>query len=494
MKQSRKTIALLAAVLILVILLLFANRNITRQSPQAAGGTVNSVTSSSAAIPTATTASLHDLRITATYIASLPMFPTIAKPPATPIPPTAIILPTATSDLQPPQCTFPLAGTMAEESKPEEYAFSEPQVMLDAIQGNYYNIVGWLPDNQQVLMTQDLYDISKSEGDKILRQSIELYNPETNTSQTYAIRHYIDESPIWQPKLNAVVYPAMNVMGVDENTHNIKFTRQVWASYGNPDTAQVLADNLAQFPIAINPDSNEVVYLSDKQIFKRDALLNKSLSTPFDPTQWDYRQINSNEHPISYEMNWQPGTELIFLHSNGGMQEGGGYTFILDTHTGEACELNLGGWAVKAHWSSDGRYLAIIRAVISSNPVDLTDLAILDTVTGKLYTTMVIPQETEGKHYVEDFVWAPDNNHLLVLGSIPSQMAAQGASVHHELYLADFASGQSIHLFPEFKSFFADGAPKNNFAWSSDGSKLLIRCPTNIIDRICLISVQGTRQ
>jgi hypothetical protein len=42
--------------------------------------------------------------------------------------------------------------------------------------------------------------------------------------------------------------------------------------------------------------------------------------------------------------------------------------------------------------------------------------------------------------------------------------------------------------------FFADGMPMNNLAWSPDGSKLLIRCPTMEEDRVCFISIQRTAQ
>ena len=411
-----------------------------------------------------------------------PTLPPIETPSPTPTP----------APQQPPACTFPLAQTTMEESKPEEYTFSEPKVILTAIQGNYYDIVEWLPDNQQVLMTQELYDISKSEGDKILRQSIEIYNPTTGASQVYAIRDYIDEPPSWQPELNAVVYSAMNILGIDENTHQYKFTRQVWVSHGDSQTAQILADNLSQFPLAIKPGGSAMLYLSDKKISRWNASLEAISSGSFNPAEWDYGKGPRDQTPVSYEMAWQPGTSLIFLHSEGGMQLGGGYTFILNADTGQICELNLGGWAVRAHWSSDGRYLAIIKAAISSKPVDVTDMAILDSVTGKLYVTTITPHEIGGKHYVEDLVWAPDNHHLLVLENISAQRASSDETTYHELYLVDFLSDQSIRLFSEYKSFFADGAPKNNFAWSPDGSKLLIRCPTKVIDRVCLISVQRT--
>jgi Tol biopolymer transport system component len=471
--------------LLLIALLLFANQNMTRQSPQKTGDVV----SPSATIPLVT-ASLHDLRITATYIASLPKFPTIANPPATPIPPTAIISPTATSTLTPPQCTFPLAQITTEESMPERYTFSEPQVLLTA-PVKIYNIIEWLPNNQQVLITVDQYSTREKENDKFLRQSIELYDPETNASQVYAIRHYVEEPPSWQPVSNAVVYPEMNFMGIDENTRNRKFTRQVWVSYGNPNSSQMLADNLPQFPVVVKPDGSETVYLSDKRISKRDGSLSALSSVPFDLIQWNYRQAGSDEFPVPYKMAWQPGTSLIFLYSNGGMEKGGGYTFILDSNTGRICELNLGGWAVKARWSSDGHYLAIIRAEISAFPVNLIDIVVLDTATGNLYTAGVTPQEMEGKHFVDDFIWAPDNRHLLAVASIiPFQGNRQeGIS---GIYLVDFVSAKSDRLLPAYTFYASMG--DNNLAWSPDGSKLLIRCPTMKEERVCFVSVQRMGQ
>lgn len=425
---------------------------------------------------------------------------TMANPqaaPNTPAPaiPTTVSAPEEGDALQlkqPPACTFPLAQTTTEESTPEEYTFSEPKIVLSH-PDNLYNIVEWLPDNQQVLITQDLYDISKSErsNSDLLRQSIELYNPVTGELMVYAIRYFVEEPPSWQPALNAVVYPSMNYLGIDKNTRRLSFTRQVRVSYGDPDNTQMLADNLPQFPLTVKPGGSEMIYLSDKKISKRNSSLQDIPSVPFDLTQWDYAKTRRSELPLSYEMDWQPGTSLIFLHSNGGMQLGGGYTFILNADTGQVCELNLGGWAVKAQWSSDGRYLAIIRAEISSSPINLTDLAILDAETGSLTTIELISQDVEGKHYVDDFVWAPDNRHLLAIGHVPSFQNTDQASIAG-LYLVDFMSGQSINLLSEYK-FYANMS-QNNLAWSPDGSKLLIRCPTVEEDRVCFISVQRTAQ
>jgi Tol biopolymer transport system component len=479
MKQSRKASALLAAVLVLVILLLFANRNLTRQSPQTAEGTGNPVTSPSPAVSPLPSA----IVVTSTPLP--PDFPTHVALTLAAMP---TIPPTATSTLQPPQCTFPLAQTTDAESTPQNYTFSEPQVVLTSPQGNYYGVAEWLPDNQQVLITEALRNNFVPQNDNYPQQSISLYNPETGEMKLYAIRTETGGTPSWEPDLNAVVYPVANFYQLDRKNHIAKFTRQIWVSYGNPDTAQMLDDNLLQFSIAIKPDGSEIIYLSDKKISKLDKSLKELPPIPIDPTQWDYASERRDNQPVSYNMAWQPGTDLVFLYSDGATK-GGGYTFILNANTGQICELNLGGWAAKAHWSSDGRYLAFVRATEYFFPLKATDLTLLDTTMGNLITLVVTPQEMEGRHYVDDFVWAPDNCHLLAIGSV-----SLFKNNEHEngLYLVDFMSGQSAHVASEYKSSLSP--QDDNLAWSPDGSKLLIRCPLDAADQICLISVQRTGQ
>jgi len=403
--------------------------------------------------------------------------PTIlpAAPPSTP----AALRATAQ---QPPQCTFPLAQTATTESTPEEYTFSEPQVVLTAPQGNIYHIVEWLPDSQQILMTEELGN--DSDG----LESIRLYNPETGESKVYAIRPITYQSPAWQPELNAVVYPIMKYFDVDKQNRTYKFTRQLWVSYGDPETAQMLSDNPSQLPFAIKPGGSDMLYLSDKEISKLDKSLKKPSSAPFDSVQWDYAKERRSDKSVSYNMAWQPGTSLIFLYSEGAMQ-GGGYTFILDADTGQVCELDLGGWAKVARWSSDGHYLAFIRVKDYAFLYPRSELALLDTATGNLIIFNVTPQEIAGQHYVKGFTWAPDNRHLLAIGEIYTSLDNQSET---GLYLVDFVSGQSVRVVPENKGFVF--SHDNNFAWSPDGSKVVIHCPTKTVDQICLIPVQRTGQ
>jgi len=419
--------------------------------------------------------------------------PTVAFSTSTPLPPSLLtraastlaamptVPPTATSTSALPQCTFPLTQITVEASTLDEYVFSEPEVVLTAPQGNIYNIVEWLPDNQQVLITEELRN--SSDG----LEPIQLYNPETSELKVYAIRPITYADPAWQPTLNAVIYPVMNYFDVDRKAGTYKFTRQLWVSYGDPNTAQILADNLPQLHFALKPTVSEMVFLSDKELIKRDKGLKELSPVLVDTAHWDYAKERRSDQPVSYKMIWQPGTSLIFLYSDGAMG-GGGYTFILNADTGRICELNFGGWASRARWSSDGHYLAIGRAA-ESHPADLT---VLDTMTGRLTTLGGAPEGIEGQLFIYDFVWAPDNDHLLAIGNIISPQNSQGENDTQGLYLVAISSGQSVHVVPEHKSFVF--SQDNNFAWSSDGSKLAIHCPTQTVDQICIISVQKAKQ
>ncbi len=399
--------------------------------------------------------------------------------------PTAV--PVVAQGKQPPACTFPLAQIPVVESRPENYTFSEPKVVLTAPKGNVYSLIEWLPDNQQVLMTEDLRNNYVYRNDNAPQQSISLYTPETGESKLYAIRVESQEPPSWEPELNAVVYPAINYTRIDNYKGVYEFSRQVRISYGNSGQAQLLADNLSQLPLAIKPGGSAMVYFSNTKISKLNASLKSNISIPFDGSSWDYAAARRNQHPVSFNLAWQPGTSMIFIYSEGAMG-GGGYTFILDADTGSVCELTLKGWAKVPRWSSDGRYLAFIRVENYAFLYPKSDLALLDTTTGKLTVLSVISPEIAGQSYIDDFVWAPDNRHLLAIGSINSHQNSEVEGITQDLYFIDYVSGQVVSIFPELT---LNANSPQSLAWSPDGSKLLIRCPTKVIDELCFITVQG---
>jgi hypothetical protein len=386
---------------------------------------------------------------------------------------------------EPPACTFPLTQITTTKPMPENYTFSQPQAVLTAPQGNLYHIAEWLPDNQQVLMTEDLNNSNTPEN-QINPENIELFNPVTGDVKVYATRLSTHEPPSWDSALNAVLYPVMNYYDIDKKNGTYKFNRQLWVSYGNSKALQMFSDKLSQLPFATKPNGGETIYLTDSQISKLDKSLKGLPSLPFDPSNWDYATRRRNKDSVSYMMAWQPGTSLVFLYSEGAMG-GGGYTFILNVDRGDVCELNLGGWAQSARWSSDGRYLAFIRSTTYAFPFYSSDLTILDTITGNLTVLNVIDPKVEGSHLVDALAWAPDNRHLLAIGDIYTSPDTQDKT---DLYLVDFVSGQSVNVEPDHSGFVF--SEDNNFAWSPDGSKVIIHCPSKTVDQLCLISVQQT--
>jgi len=425
-------------------------------------------------------------RMPPTDIFIVPFIPATATVTPTFVLPTAA--PVVANGKEPPPCTFPLAQIKTVASAPDNYTFSEPKVVLTAVKGNIYYIDEWVPNNKQILMTEVLYNNAKK-IDGGSPEAIELFNPETGEVKVYASRRLTFEPPLWQPVLNAVVYPIINYFDINQQTGTYKFSRQLWVSYGNPDNAQMLVDKLPMLPIVIKPGGSETVYLSDKELIKLDKSLNDLSIVPIEPARWDYARRQGDETPIIYEMAWQSGTSLIFLYNNGSSGEGG-YTFILNADTGQVCELKFGGWAITAHWSSDGRYLAILRAKEYYFPIHTSDLTVLDTTTGTLTSLDVMPQDM-AQHYVNDFIWAPDNRHLLVLARAILSQDNQGKGDIQILYLVDFLSGQSVNIIPTYKTRLNSS---QIMAWSPDGTKLVIRCPVPGVDRLCLISVQRAGQ
>lgn len=389
----------------------------------------------------------------------------------TTIPSTKASFPTRAK--QPSACTFPLATTTTVQSKPQEYTFSEPQVVLKA--DLQPDIVDWLPDNQNVIiMPLKLIDL----GVNGYQQTIETFNPETKETHTYAIRRLIhDAPPVWNPTLNAIIYPATNVIGVDKTNNQLIFTRQVRISYGDPDKTQLLADNLPQYSVVLKSDGSQTAYLLDKQIFKLDPTLKVHSSISFDRMQQDYRHATTGNVTVDYKMAWRPNSAHIFLYN--WAYDNLGYTEILDADTGRLCNLEFGGWALVTRWSPNGRYLAIVRAQ-GSIPLQSTDLAVLDTATGKI-CTLQVPQEIQGRHLFNDIAWAPDNQHLAMIGSTSDYSGM--------LFIGDFLSGQVDRILSGYK--FQTGWQGVNLAWSPDGSKLLLNCPVSEdVKQVCLSSVQ----
>jgi len=386
---------------------------------------------------------------------------------------------------RPPQCTFPLPQTTFEEPIPQEYAFSEPKVVLTS--NTTIGIVEWLPDSQRVLITKDFQDEN--------RQTIEVFNPMTGERQVYAERTRIDSPPVWSEELNAVIYPDSQVLKVTRRSGTlplIEFRRQLWLSQGNPQNAQSIEDVLltsnflSYISVGLEPQTRNILYFipDEKGFIKQNRLSGEKQLLALNLAQWEYRS-NGRTFPIPYSMAWRPNTTQVFLYTLGDV---GGYTFLLNIANEQLCEIDFGGWADIARWSPNGRYLAIIRTW-GSRPVNRSDLAVLDTKTGELYTSQIIPDGMEGLHFVNDVAWAPDNQHLAAITqTLVRDQATQKYYKLSNLYYIDFLYDKVVQI-PSSENLGAGlGVP--NLIWAGNGSQLLIKCPTDQMDRVCLFTVQ----
>jgi len=415
----------------------------------------------------------------------------------TPPKPTAVatLVNNVTSAKQPPQCAFPLAQITTAESTPEEYTFSEPQVVMTVssktpdsqfwLSEPQPDIIKWLPDNQNVLIMPSQFIDLNMNG---YRQTIELFNPETKEIQIYATRRSVDKAPpAWNSALNAIVYSDMNVLKGSTTVTNFKFTRQLRISYGNPDDTQLLADDLPQYGVVVKPDGSQIAYFTAKQLVKLNTSLNAVASVSFDRKALDFKRKGPNAvNAVDYKMAWRPNSSQIFVYNWAG--DNLGYTYIMDTNSGQICSLDFGGWAEIARWSPNGRYLAIVRAQ-GSIPVESADVVVLDTTTGEFYTPDMIQPEATGEYFAQDIEWAPDNRHLLFTFIDAATYSQNTFTYEGSLYLGDIVSGQVDRIFPSYQLNVYPGTI--NMAWSPDGSKLLINCPTPEGDKlVCLVSVQ----
>ena len=430
-------------------------------------------------------------------------------------------VPIVTTAKEPPACTFPLAQSSTMGSVPENYAFSNPKLVLPNTSTGGLYLYQWLPDNQRILVG------SESATPSDTGQSIELFNPQTGDTKIVGSRpSFYPEPPVWVASLNAVVYPntvSLSPATFDSNGMAIvppssDYRRQLWISRGNQanaqpvENAQVTVSNDhrsrvgSAFTVAVNSDGSQIAYFDETgtQLQVRKALqgsLGNAQSSTFDATRWDYRRPANTNLPMALQVAWRPNSTQLFLYSS---IQTGGYTFLLDIQSGQICELNLFGkddpndsrksWAMSAHWSPNGQYLAVIR---TKGPpiIDFSDLIVLDAQTGKLYqtdATKLTPSgvNSQGNHYISDIAWAPDNIHLAAIGRVDYPTSGGNSmQVVDRLFLLNFLTGQSVQV-SSAEIGPNIGNNQTQLLWSVDGSQLMAQCPKGL----CLLSVQKSIQ
>lgn len=435
---------------------------------------------------------IHPLAATNTAVPSISPAPSYIPL----IAPTAFV-PTPTMPIaeEPPPCTFPLTQTTTAESSPENYTFSEPQVVLVAPNSGL-NLMQWLPDNQRALILREVVENQRAQDD-----SIEIFNPVTTKLQVYAKRKPTYEMlPSWVPGPDVVIYPESFVdsFSTDANGRYIPSTvvskQLLWISNGDPNKVQNIEDvqyQLSTAPyewvfssLAVKPDGSQIVLLKTNGEYLFQFYSREVSQGSFGPEQlipFDAALLNYKNYPIlKYDMAWRPNTTQIFLYSQNDQAPSEGYQYLFDVSTGRICEFDFGMtpntkseyWVWIARWSPNGRYLAVSRG-LGGTPWG--DLAVLDTKTGELYTMEFYPQEIQGSQGIEGIAWAPDNYHLVAISGVGSYPHCEpNCKKYSNLYLVDFTSKKADLLFPSFQ--FLTGSRPDSLIWSSDGSKILATC------------------
>ncbi len=134
---------------------------------------------------------------------------------------------------------------------------------------------------------------------------------------------------------------------------------------------------------------------------------------------------------------------------------------------------------LEAQWSPNGRIRAAILApgAQAGAPIQVTRLQLFDTVTGR---------ETiwdDAPRFVTDIAWAPNSRWLAVLGV--TEVTDEGAE-RAQLYLLDADEGETRLAREEF---FGGGMWGQQLAWSPDGMRLAVGCPTEEEGRVCILPV-----
>ena len=383
----------------------------------------------------------------------------------TPLPPSDQQI-TPTVPFQPPPCQ------LGRDSIPPQvaplpltaYEFSEPRIVLTHTSA--IDIAGWLPDGHRLLITR-----------RILQQPrhyVEIFDVQTGETRRYGEGSAIGtlngaNKPIWLDDEQAVAYADFS----SDNQTVLRINR------GEGELVEDAVTGLASPHLAASLDGSQAIYFSaeDKerpQVFDLAQSRTRSLAIDLHlPVQ----DTPSADYLAHYQIAPHPDGNQIAFYNNSAF-------YLADTSNGQACELDLGmyggrkQWAVSAHWSPDGRYLAAFT-VIGDPVFSFTDLALIDTITGERHS---IDLEMR---YFYTLVWDPNSRNALVIATDFSEQ------VLHRLYLVDVITG---NYRPVLQDYPFRNSGNWGVAWSNQGY-IALGCPVLTSDRslegrLCIIAVE----
>jgi len=384
--------------------------------------------------------------------------------------PTTMIVPTGTAPTSPTVVT-PTETTQPEPTSPipglDDYLFGEPQVVLTNPH-RYIGIAGWLPDSEHLLIT-------RGDPERPLREFIETFNVRTGDVRRLGERNSLSVKPLWLAATQEVAYT--DWVG--------KEYRALYISRGETAERQTIATTLSSLHIGADPKGQQIVFFAEAA-GERPQLWDVQQETvqtlPFTLAPLAY--TTGPMMPSPYRIAWHPSEDKVAFYNNY-------HFFVANLNASQVQEIELGDidpvlelWAVDALWSPDGHYIAL--CVTDPDGFSFFDLTVLDTTTGEFHG---LDRDPSDKNIVvQDIAWAPDSQHLLILGELTWQ-EREAEDVSSHLYLVDALTGKFRPILSNHALGGGDGGW--NLAWSPDGQRLAVNCPTSEEGRLCVIAVMA---
>lgn len=382
---------------------------------------------------------------------------------------------------KPPACQFTGTAAGVTPLATESFVFSEPKVIFTSTSKVILPIYGWLPDSTQLII--DGYDKSSD------RHTIEILNTQTGAVRRYAERQATGWTA-WLPQQQALAYTDFENLNQSQGIYR----DDLWVSSGSPQQAKRVVAGVDADSLAIDTAGRLTFFERERgdlslgtQLQQLDATTQVKQGLPFSLAQWELpRYLQSAKSGTTQDRRlwstWRPGkVSQILLYS---MDSG---TLLADLQTGQTCEVELRQLdtplgVVRAAWSPNGRYLAILGTTGLADQQSEQFLA-FDMDTGQKF----IPDLGPG--HLVDFEWGADSRHLV---SLVRSISKDRGDVY-KLYLADVVVQNVQQVLPN--AVLGGGAGGNGeMSWSPDGALLAIKCPIRqsgqlviVEDRICLI-------
>jgi WD40 repeat protein len=369
---------------------------------------------------------------------------------------------------KPPACKF---NSLVSGNQTENYSleFGDPQIVLT--EKSTMEIVQWLPESDKVLITLDT--------PPQVHQLIETFDVKTKQTQLFAERDGAYGFPVWLEPLQAIAYSTF----IDDH-------EELWISYGSLQDHEQISNRVYGGSLAANKDL--LFFLSPSaggqpQVWNSE--LKSTATIPFDLRGWLYSKyvkpyFSGMVGVGNFLAAYKPDGSLITLNANP-------WLFLLDTHTQQICEVELGEfgelplWAFITGWSPDGRFLAMLTTNTEPGALfHFSDLALLDTATAELKTIKELaPDVIPGQHYVTDFAWSPDSRYIAAIAVTGMKDGVEKKG----LFLVNPYTDKAQPI--PSSTLSIGGSWTQEIAWSGDGTQLAVVCQNGSETSLCIFPI-----